>query len=303
MGLDRRGLICLTLPGFGTTDLTYSNACQLVRFLGCTLREISIVPAVRQHFLDIQHPLEQHDLTYENAQARERTQILMDVAGREKTFVVGTGDASELALGWCTFNGDHMSMYAVNASVPKTLIPLLLFAQSDVFPEVKEVLLSVIHTPISPELLPLNEAGQLQQKTEDSTGPYVLHDFFLYQHTLHKASPKDIFYKACLTFDPASREVLQAYKPGFYIVHPQQESCTEADAELLLAAYPCFSKEEILHWLKTFYRRFFSQQFKRSCSPDGAQVTPLSFSPRSGLQLASDLNAALWLEELEEIKL
>lgn len=301
LGLNRKGLICLTLPGFGTTNRTYQNACDLVRSLGCTLREISIVPAVKQHFIDIGHDLNQHDLTYENAQARERTQILMDIAGRENTFVVGTGDASELALGWCTFNGDHMSMYGVNASVPKTLIPLLLYTQCDTFPEVEETLLSIIHTPISPELLPLSDSGALQQKTEDSTGPYVLHDFFLYHHLLQKSGPKEIFTKACLCFNTAARTALDAYKPGFYIVHEQRETFAESDANLLLEAYPQFSKAEILHWLKTFYRRFFTQQFKRSCSPDGAQVSTISFSPRGSLHLAADLSPQLWINELEEL--
>lgn len=265
--LNPDGLLCYTMPGFGTTDQTYENACQLVRALHGTLQEISIVPAVKQHFLDLNHPLDRHDLTYENSQARERTQLLMDLAGQAGTFVVGTGDLSELALGWCTYNGDHMSMYGVNAAVPKTLVSHLVAhcakqARAEGRTALATVLDQILATPISPELLPPDEAGQIKQLTEETTGPYALHDFFLFHTLRYGRTPAEVFFLAQQAFS--------------------QCECS-------------YSPEVIHHWLGVFYRRFFSQQFKRSCLPDGPKIGSVSLSPRGDWRMPSDASSALWL--------
>lgn len=264
--LDRKGIITVTMPCFGTTDRTYQNALMLAKELGTTLKEIPINKAVLQHFSDIGHDPSQHDLTYENSQARERTQVLMDVSGKHNGFVVGTGDMSELALGWATYNGDHMSMYGVNASVPKTLVRYLVsyFAETSDKEELSKVLFDILDTPVSPELLPPTE-GEISQKTEDIVGPYELHDFFLYYIMRFGFTPTKVFRLACLAFKND------------------------------------YENEVILKWLKIFYRRFFSQQFKRSCLPDGPKVGSVAVSPRGDLRMPSDASAALWLEELESI--
>lgn len=255
MGLDRKGITCVTMPGFGTTGRTYNNSLALMRLLGVTAREISIVPATRQHFSDIGHDESIHDLTYENSQARERTQILMDIAGQEGGIVIGTGDLSELALGWCTYNGDHMSMYAVNVSIPKTLVKtLVIWAADNKFGgEARKVLLDVADTPISPELIPADEKGEIKQKTEDLVGPYELHDFYLYHFFRFGYRPEKLLFLAHKAFD------------GVY-----------DDATLR-------------HWLETFLRRFFTQQFKRSCIPDGPKVGSVSLSPRGDWRMPSDI--------------
>ena len=263
LGLDRRGVIGITMPGFGTTDRTYNNAMTLMKTLGVTIREISIVKSVTQHFMDIGHDPKLHDVTYENSQARERTQILMDVANKTGAIVVGTGDLSELALGWATYNGDHMSMYGVNAGVPKTLIRYLV---SYVAGEMAtEVLLDIVDTPISPELIPADEHGNIRQKTEDLVGPYELHDFFLYYFLRFGFRPAKILVLAKRAFD------------GQY------------------------DDEVIKRWLTTFCRRFFSQQFKRSCLPDGPKVGSVSLSPRGDWRMPSDATATLWLKECEAL--
>ena len=261
LGLDRRGIIGITMPGFGTTDRTHDNAVKLMQQLGVTIREISIAKAVTQHFMDIGHDAKIHDTTYENSQARERTQILMDVANRENAIVVGTGDLSELALGWATYNGDHMSMYGVNAGVPKTLVRYLVsyIAKS----MATEVLLDIVDTPISPELIPADEKGNIRQKTEDLVGPYELHDFFLYYFLRFGFRPAKIFMLACRAFN------------GTY------------------------DDEVIKHWLQTFCRRFFTQQFKRSCMPDGPKVGSVSLSPRGDWRMPSDASSVLWLKDVE----
>jgi NAD+ synthase (glutamine-hydrolysing) len=267
LGKDTSDIIAVTMPGFGTTDRTYDNAVKLVHALGATLREIDIREAVRVHFRDIGQEESVHDVTYENGQARERTQILMDIANKENGMVIGTGDLSELALGWATYNGDHMSMYAVNASVPKTLVRHLVrfFADTSKDARLSEVLLDVLDTPVSPELLP-PEDGQIAQKTEDIVGPYELHDFFLYEMLRLGYPPSKIYRLACLAF-------AGEYEPDY-----------------------------ILKWEKTFYRRFFAQQFKRSCLPDGPKVGSVAVSPRGDLRMPSDACARIWLDELEEIK-
>jgi NAD+ synthase (glutamine-hydrolysing) len=264
---DSSDIIAVTMPGFGTTDRTYDNAVKLVHALGASLREIDIREAVRVHFRDIGQEESVHDVTYENGQARERTQILMDIANKENGMVIGTGDLSELALGWATYNGDHMSMYAVNASVPKTLVRHLVrfFADTSKDARLSEVLLDVLDTPVSPELLP-PEDGQIAQKTEDIVGPYELHDFFLYEMLRLGYPPSKIYRLACLAF-------AGEYEPDY-----------------------------ILKWEKTFYRRFFAQQFKRSCLPDGPKVGSVAVSPRGDLRMPSDACARIWLDELEEIK-
>jgi len=263
LGLDRRGIIGITMPGFGTTDRTYNNALKLMKELGVTIREISIAEAVKLHFRDIGHDINIHDTTYENSQARERTQILMDVANKENAIVVGTGDLSELALGWATYNGDHMSMYGVNAGVPKTLVRYLVtFIASKM---ATEVLLDIVDTPISPELIPADESGNIRQKTEDLVGPYELHDFFLYYFLRFGFRPAKIFLLAKKAFD------------GNY------------------------SDEVIKKWLQTFCRRFFSQQFKRSCMPDGPKVGSVSLSPRGDWRMPTDASAVLWLKDLEHV--
>ena len=274
LGYDRSGIIGITMPGLGTTVRTKSNAVDLMEALGITSREISVVPAVEQHFKDIGHDPSIMDSTYENAQARERTQILMDTANQENGLVIGTGDLSELALGWCTYNGDHMSMYGVNASVPKTLIRhLVRWAACHVFtaPPVcggrsaADILIDIVDTPISPELMPADAKGEIKQKTEDLIGPYELHDFFIYNFMLHGYSPSKIYFLACRAFN------------GVY------------------------DKETILKWLKKFYWRFFSQQFKRSCMPDGPKISPVSFSPRGDFRMPSDAKVNLWIAELEKL--
>ncbi len=257
MGLDRKGIVCVTMPGFGTTDRTHNNSLSLMNLLGVTAREISIVPATRQHFADIGQDESVHDLTYENCQARERTQILMDVAGKEGGIVIGTGDLSELALGWCTYNGDHMSMYAVNVSVPKTLVKTLVIWGADNrfngSEDVRKVLLDVADTPISPELIPADEQGNIKQKTEDLVGPYELHDFFLYNFFRFGYSAEKLLFIARKAFGDT------------------------------------YDEPTIRHWLSTFLRRFFTQQFKRSCIPDGPKVGSVSLSPRGDWRMPSDI--------------
>lgn len=267
LGLDRKGVIGVTMPGFGTTDRTYYNAMHLMEQLGITIKEISIREACIQHFKDIDHPISKHDVVYENSQARERTQILMDIANQTGGIVVGTGDMSELALGWATYNGDHISMYGINSGIPKTLIRYLVnwIANNRVTDEEKSILMDVIDTPISPELLPADTEGRIQQKTEDLIGPYELHDFFLYYFIKYGMSPKYILLYATIAFKGI------------------------------------FDKETILKWLKRFLERFFSQQFKRSCLPDGPKIGNISLSPRGDWRMPSDAVVRVWLEELDNI--
>jgi len=263
LGLDRKGIIGITMPGFGTTDRTYNNAMKLMQTLGVTIREISIAKAVTQHFEDIGHDITQHDITYENSQARERTQILMDVANQVNGIVVGTGDLSELALGWATYNGDHMSMYGVNAGVPKTLIRYLVgYVAGEM---ATDTLLDIIDTPISPELIPADANGHIKQKTEDLVGPYELHDFFIYYFLRYGFSPAKIYVMAQKAFSDS------------------------------------YDDETIKKWLKTFCRRFFTQQFKRSCLPDGPKVGSVSLSPRGDWRMPSDASNTLWLQECEKL--
>ena len=267
LGLDRNGIIAVTMPGFGTTDRTHGNATTLSDALGVQLREVSIVPAVRQHFADIGHDESIHDVTYENCQARERTQIIMDIANKEGGMVIGTGDLSELALGWATYNGDHMSMYGVNGGVPKTLVRHLVRYVADTCENDAEadILYDVLDTPVSPELLPANEDGTIAQQTEDLVGPYELHDFFLYQVLRRNFTPRKVYRLAVYAFE------------GEY------------------------DEPTILKWLKVFYRRFFAQQFKRSCLPDGPKVGSVAVSPRGDLRMPSDACATLWLSELQSL--
>ncbi len=267
LALKREGIVAITMPGFGTTTRTRTNAERLAQLLGVTLRHISIQAAVQQHFQDIKHGPNVHDITYENAQARERTQILMDMANQMNALVVGTGDLSELALGWCTYNGDQMSMYHVNAGVPKTLVRYLIewCAESLFTGEISEVLHDISATPITPELLPLGENEAIQQETEVSIGPYLLHDFFLFYIVRHAFSPRKVFWLACQAFTTQ------------------------------------YTPEEILHWLRMFYRRFFAHQFKRSAMPDGPKVGSVALSPRGDWRMPSDASHALWLQELEEL--
>lgn len=266
-GLDRSNIIAVTMPGFGTTDRTYTNALDLIGKIGATLKEISIKEAVIRHFDDIGHDINVHDVTYENSQARQRTLLLMNLANEHNGMVIGTGDMSELALGWATYNGDHMSMYGVNASVPKTLVRHLVRYYADTCGDdvLSGVLYDVLDTPVSPELLP-PEDGKISQKTEDLVGPYELHDFFLYNILRSGFAPKKVFYMAGKAFE------------GIY------------------------DKETILKWLKVFYRRFFAQQFKRSCLPDGPKVGSVAVSPRGDLRMPSDACGTLWLKETEEIE-
>ena len=266
-GKDRSQIVAVTMPGFGTTDRTYENAVAMIKQLGATFREVDIKEAVRVHFRDISQEETVHDVTYENSQARERTQILMDIANQENGLVIGTGDMSELALGWATYNGDHMSMYGVNASVPKTLVRHLVRYYADGCSEeaLKEVLLDVLDTPVSPELLPPKD-GEISQKTEDLVGPYELHDFFLYYMLRLGYSPKKVYRMALIAFEDT------------------------------------YDTDTIKKWLKTFYRRFFGQQFKRSCLPDGPKVGTIAVSPRGDLRMPSDACAAIWLEELEQLE-
>lgn len=262
LGLPSETVVGITMPGFGTTDRTANNARELMKILGCDIREISIVDSVRQHFKDIGHDENVHDITYENCQARERTQILMDVSNKEGGFVIGTGDLSELALGWCTYNGDHMSMYAVNTSIPKTLVRTLVdevghYLADKGFEGIKDVVEDIIDTPVSPELLPPNADGTIAQKTEDTVGSYVLHDFFMY-YTLRYGMTPDEITELCKNAVKQSDE----YK---------------------------FSEAEIKKWIKVFYTRFFRQQFKRNCMPDGVKVGTVSVSPRGDLRLPSEI--------------
>lgn len=267
LSLDRKNIRAVTMPCFGTTDRTYDNACKMAKVLGTSLAEIDIKEAVSLHFQDIGQDMGQHDVVYENSQARERTQVLMDMANRVNGMVIGTGDMSELALGWATYNGDHMSMYGVNAGVPKTLVRYLVgyYADTCQDEELRAVLKDVLDTPVSPELLPPVE-GVIAQKTEDLVGPYELHDFFLYYMLRCGFSPLKIFRLA-------KRAFLGQYK-----------------------------EETILKWLDTFYRRFFAQQFKRSCLPDGPKVGSVSVSPRGDLRMPSDACARIWREELEILR-
>ena len=267
LDIPRENLICVTMPCFGTTDRTYQNAVSLIKELGATLKEVRIEKAVRQHFADIGHDENNHDVTYENSQARERTQILMDMANQYNGMVIGTGDMSELALGWATYNGDHMSMYGVNASVPKTLVKYLVqwVAENGVDEDSKTTLLDIVDTPISPELIPADENGEIKQKTEDLVGPYELHDFFLYYFLRFGFRPSKIYYLANIAFK------------GNY------------------------DEETIKKWLAIFFRRFFNQQFKRSCLPDGPKVGSISISPRGDWRMPSDANSAMWLKEIEAL--
>ncbi len=266
LGKDRSEIIAVTMPGFGTTDRTYDNAVSMIKSLGATFKEISIKTAVNIHFCDIEHDPSNHDVTYENAQARERTQILMDIANMHNGLVIGTGDLSELALGWATYNGDHMSNYSVNGSIPKTMVRHLVKYYADTCQDEKlsMVLYDVLATPVSPELLPANE-GEIAQKTEDLVGPYELHDFFMYYILMHGFEPGKIYHLAKTAF---------------------------ADV---------YDHATILKWLKTFYRRFFIQQFKRSCLPDGPMAGPISVSPRGGLLMPSDASYRIWMDQLESM--
>lgn len=263
--IDNKNIIAVTMPGFGTTNRTYENALDLIKINNATLKEIDIKKACLVHYSDIDQDINNHDITYENAQARERTKILMDIANKENALVIGTGDLSELALGWCTYNGDHMSMYSVNSSIPKTLVKYLVKYIADTDKKNKKVLYDILSTPISPELLPADEKGNIKQITEDKIGPYILHDFYLYNFFRYGASPKKIYMLAVNTFENE------------------------------------YSKEEILKWLKVFIKRFFTQQFKRSCMPDGVKVGSISLSPRGDLRMPSDASYNIWIKELEEI--
>lgn len=267
LGRDRKGIVSVTMPGFGTTDRTYDNALKMIEKLGTTFIEINISDAANEHFKAIGHDSSIHDVTYENVQARQRTLYLMNLANQYNGFVVGTGDLSELALGWATYNGDHMSMYGVNASIPKTLVRHLVRYYADTCEDIElnKVLMDVLDTPVSPELLPPQDNGEIAQKTEDLVGPYELHDFFMYYMLRLGYTPKKIYYLARNAFE------------GIY------------------------DDETILKWLKTFYRRFFAQQFKRSCLPDGPKVGTVAVSPRGDLRMPSDACATIWLKELEEI--
>lgn len=266
LGIPREQITAVTMPCFGTTDRTYNNACRLTEKLGASLRQVDIREAVTVHFRDIGHSMDDHDVTYENSQARERTQVLMDIANQSGGMVIGTGDLSELALGWATYNGDHMSMYGVNASIPKTLVRHLVRYYADTCRDqgLEEILTDILDTPVSPELLPPKD-GRISQKTEDLVGPYELHDFFLYYMLRAGYEPGKIYRIARKTFE------------GVY------------------------EEQEILKWLKNFYRRFFSQQFKRNCLPDGPKVGTVAVSPRGDLRMPSDACARIWLEETERL--
>ena len=264
LGRDRKDIIAVTMPGFGTSTRTHSNASDLMAALGVTAREIPIGAAVSQHFSDIGHDPDNHNVTFENAQARERTQILMDIANDTDGLVVGTGDLSEIALGWCTYNGDHMANYSVNADVPKTLMQAMVrWAAMNRFPEARKTLLDIVDTPISPELTPVDEHGNIKQKTEDIVGPYELHDFFLYHLVRHARRPREIRSLAVEAF------------AGKY---------DEATVD---------------RWLRKFLWRFFSQQFKRSCSPEGPRVGSVCLSPRGAWAAPSDVSASLWVSDLD----
>jgi NAD+ synthase (glutamine-hydrolysing) len=266
LGRPHSDIEAITMPCFGTTDRTKSNAVTLCEQLGVRLSEINIAASVRQHFADIGHDEHQYDVTYENAQARERTQVLMDIANQKNGLVIGTGDLSELALGWATYNGDHMSMYAVNAGVPKTMVRTLVRYEAERADEpLARVLADILDTPVSPELLPADAQGNIAQKTEDLVGPYELHDFFLYHVMRWGEAPEKIFRLARIAF------------AGEY------------------------DDATILHWLRVFHRRFFNQQFKRSCMPDGPKVFPISLSPRGDWHMPSDASSRLWLEQIDAL--
>ena len=267
LGYDRKGIVGVTMPGFGTSDRTHDNATSLMQLLGISQMEISIAKAVKQHFEDIGHDINNHDVTYENSQARERTQILMDLSNKLSALVVGTGDLSELALGWATYNGDHMSMYGLNAGIPKTLIQYLIryIASLPKSSAERDVLIDIVNTPISPELTPADAKGNIQQKTEDLVGPYELHDFFLYYMLRFGFSPSKIMLMAQQAFGSS------------------------------------YDRGVIKKWLTTFCRRFFAQQFKRSCLPDGPKVGSISLSPRGDWRMPSDASSALWLKECDLI--
>ncbi len=267
LSLPRCQIHAVTMPCFGTTDRTYQNACAMAECLGASLSEIDIRKSVLAHFADIGQDLAVHDVTYENAQARERTQVLMDVANQVNGMVIGTGDMSELALGWATYNGDHMSMYGVNGSIPKTLVRHLVrfYGETCGDEKLRQILFDVLDTPVSPELLP-PEDGSIAQKTEDLVGPYELHDFYLYYAVRYGFRPKKIYRMACHAFGDA------------------------------------YDSETILRWLRTFYRRFFTQQFKRSCLPDGPSTGSVGMSPRGALRMPSDAVMRSWTEELENLQ-
>ena len=291
---DMKDIVAVTMPGYGTTSRTKDNARNLMLSLGVTCREISIVAACEQHFKDIQHSSDIHDATYENTQARERTQILMDIANKVGGIVIGTGDLSELALGWATYNGDHMSMYGVNADVPKTLVKSLVkWAAENKFNDyqsdtrsIREILLDIVDTPISPELLPASESDEIQQVTEDLVGPYELHDFFLYNFVHHGYSPEKIYFLANQAFSNEQISALQDVAEVYQLDWLKEDAATGYD------------EETIKKWLKTFIRRFFSQQFKRSCMPDGPKVCEISLSPRGGWNMASDAWSEDFLSEM-----
>jgi NAD+ synthase (glutamine-hydrolysing) len=267
--LPRTNILGITMPCFGTTDRTYHNALDLMTSLGVSQREIPIHNAVRQHFADIGHDESDHSVTYENCQARERTQVLMDVANKIGAIVLGTGDLSEIALGWCTYNADHMSMYGVNSGVPKTLVRWVIqtAAENEAFSSSRECLQSILDTPISPELLPPDEKGNILQQTEDVVGPYALHDFFLYYAIRFGYPPKKVFELCCIAFQDD------------------------------------FSCETILKWLKNFYRRFWTQQFKRNCMPDGVKIGSIALSPRGDWRMPSDAQYKAWMDECDSIKI
>lgn len=267
-GFAPENILAVTMPCFGTTGRTYNNALAMMKALGVTIKEISIKEACRVHFKDIGHDENVFDITYENSQARERTQILMDLANEFGGIVIGTGDLSELALGWCTYSGDQMSMYGVNSGVPKTLVRFMVdsLAENDSFPEITDVLKDVLDTPISPELLPPDENGEIAQKTEDSVGPYELHDFFIYYCLRYGFSPKKIYFLAKTAFSGEYDDAV------------------------------------VLKWLKQFYRRFFTQQFKRSCMPDGVKIGSVGLSPRGDLKMPSDADSTIWLSEVDKLK-
>ena len=269
----RNQIVAVTMPGFGTTGRTYQNALQMMSLLGVDVREISIRQACQVHLNDIGHPLDVHDVTYENAQARERTQILMDLANQMGGFVVGTGDMSELALGWATYGGDHISMYGVNGAIPKTLVKALVEyeARTAINSELTKTLVDVVQTPISPELLPTHGEGDSSQVTEDLVGPYELHDFYLYHFLHYGATPKQIYLKALRAFDGHDSRVSQ------------------------------HTSDTIKKWLKIFFHRFFMQQFKRNCLPDGPAISLCCLSPRGGWMMPSDADAAIWLADLEQL--
>ncbi|HIT91254.1 MAG TPA: NAD(+) synthase [Candidatus Merdenecus merdavium] len=266
LNLDKSNIVGVTMPCFGTTDRTYQNACKMITCTGATFREVDIKESVMLHLKDIGHSMKDHDVTFENAQARERTQVLMDIANQTNGMVIGTGDMSELALGWATYNGDHMSMYGVNSSIPKTLVRYLVdyCAKTTKDPELRDILLDVLDTPVSPELLPPKD-GKISQVTEDLVGPYELHDFFLYYILRFGYTPTKLYRIAKQTFQDV------------------------------------YQKETILKWLKTFYLRFFSQQFKRSCLPDGPKVGTIGISPRGDLRMPSDASSRIWLDEVEKL--